>query len=285
MERIRKALDRAKAEREAALGALQPPVRAAVPQPPVASPWDTPDEAPPVELTGRFLSTRELSVDAEHLRRSRLLSPGMQGIAAHTFKMLRTQVLQRLRARKWNTLAVVSATPGDGKTMVAINLAMAISMHQGHSALLVDFDLRHPSIAERLGIPADPGVEECLATERPIEQAFVRLEGYDRLMILPAGSPVVHSSELLASDYTRKLVAELSSRYADRVVLFDLPPLLGADDALAFLPAVDAALVVVGEGHTRAEHLTRSLELLKDIPIVGTVLNRSRSDANSYYAY
>ena len=209
----------------------------------------------------------------------------MPGVAAQSFKLLRTQILQRLRSKQWNSLAIVSTSPGDGKTMIAINLAMAISMDPGLSALLVDFDLRHPSVARRLGIPADPGVEECLTGGRPIGEVFVRLAGYDRLMILPAGSPVIHSSELIASEPTRRLVQELKTRYTDRIVIFDLPPLLGADDALAFLPEVDAALLVASEGHTREEHLMRGLELLKNKPIVGTVLNRSRVDAKAYFSY
>lgn len=279
MERIKRALEVAKAERDTARRASPPtsePLAAFRPAEEAA--------APKVELTGRFLRTRELPVDADHLRRARLLSPGKQDVAAQSFKMLRTQVTQRLRSHHWNTFAIVSSTPGDGKTMVAINLAMAISMDTDHSALLVDFDLRQPSVARRLGIVANPGVEECLTGGRPISDVFVRLAGYDRLMILPAGGPVVHSSELLASEPTRRLVHELKSRYTDRIVLFDLPPLLGADDALAFLPEVDAALMVVSEGHTRSEHLIRGLELLKDKPIIGTVLNRSRSDA-AYYSY
>jgi protein-tyrosine kinase len=242
-------------------------------------------ELPVVELTGRYLRTRELPMDAQYLRRSRLLAPGMQGIAAQSFKMLRTQVLQRLRAHRMNSLAIVSSTPGDGKTMVAINLAMAISMDPTHSALLVDFDLRHPSIARRLGILAEPGVEECLMGARGVSDVFVRLAGYERLMVLPAANPVVDSSELLGSETTRQIVHELKHRYTDRIAVFDLPPLLGADDALAFLPQVDAALLVVSEGHTRSEHLARALELLKDKPVIGTVLNRARSDAANSYVY
>jgi protein-tyrosine kinase len=306
MERIKRALDLAKQERDAALHGMPAPplVRDLVPrdeeplrEPPeplsvtvpvlAMPPPSVPglEERAPVELTGRFLRTRELVVDVDQMRRSRLLAPGMQGIASQSFKLLRTQVLQRLRSRGWNSLAIVSSTPGDGKTMVALNLAMAISMDPTHSALLVDFDLRRPSLARRLGIAADPGVEECLMGARAVSDVFVRLSGYERLMILPAGGSVANSSELLASETTKQVVRELKSRYTDRIVLIDLPPLLGTDDALTILPEVDAALLVVSEGHTRAEHLMRALELLKDKPIVGMVLNRSRNDASAYHSY
>jgi Mrp family chromosome partitioning ATPase len=274
MERIKLALDRAKAERDA----IRAPFAEVVPI--IADRGETQPE-----LTGRFLKTRELPVDPEQLRRGRLLTPGLQGDMAQSFKMLRTQVLQRLRSRGWNTLGIVSSTPGEGKTTIAINLAMAISMDPGHSALLVDFDLRKPGVARRLGLDVTSGVEDVLVAGRPVADAFVRLTGYDRLMILPTAASVLQSSELLGAEPARALVEELKTRYPDRIVLFDLPPLLGADDTLAFLPRVDAVLLVVAEAYTRTEHLTRALELLKDKPIVGTVLNRSRSGADAYYAY
>lgn len=305
MERVRRALELAKAQRAQAAAALpvaqaqaallvEPLVDTAESAPHAAAP---PAPPPPVaepaaeqgvvryDTTGRFLRSRLAEVDAEHLRRGRLLAPGMQGPAAKAFRMLRTQVMQRMSARGWNSLAIVSAMPGDGKTTVAINLAMAISMDPGHSALLVDFDLRQPSVATRLGITAEPGVEQCLTAGRPVAEAFVRLGGYDRLMILPAGGAVEHSSELLGSEATRALVTELRSRYRDRVLVFDLPPLLGSDDALAFAPQVDALLLVIAEGGTREDELLRSFELVKDRPVIGTVLNRSRAADASGYGY
>jgi len=80
-------------------------------------------------------------------------------------------------------------------------------------------------------------------------------------------------------------VAELKTRYADRYVIFDLPPVLESDDALSFAPLVDAVLLVIAEGQTRIEDVQRCFELLKNRPVVGTVLNRARSGANAQYAY
>lgn len=238
-----------------------------------------------VELTGRFLRTREVAAPEAALRDGHLLAPGLKGPLARSFRLLRTQVLQRLRSRGWNTLAVVSPTAGDGKTTVALNLAMAISMDAAHNALLVDLDLHRPSVARRLGVDVDahPDVVAALMGDAPVEAAFLRLTGYERLMILPARDAVAGSSELLAAPATAAMALELRRRYADRIVVYDLPPLLGADDALAFLPQVDAVLLVVSEGHTRAEDLYRAMELLKDKPIVGSVLNQSRADAEQAY--
>ncbi len=291
-ERIKRALELARAEREGRNASVAPLLSVnEAPSAAAAARFDgfeAPEaEAPPapIELTGRFLRTREVEVSGEKLRRGRLLAPGMTGPMAQSFRMLRTQVLQRLRASGWNSLAIVSATPDEGKTTVAINLAMAISMDTSHNALLVDFDLRKPSVGRRLGIEVALGVEEVLAGAVDVAPAFVRLAGYERLMVLPAAGPVSHSSEMLSGVPARDLAHQLKARYADRIVIYDLPPLLGADDALTFLPQVDAAILVVAEGRTKTEHLQRALELLKDKPIVGTVLNHSRGAAEQYYPY
>jgi Mrp family chromosome partitioning ATPase len=96
---------------------------------------------------------------------------------------------------------------------------------------------------------------------------------------------VAQSSELLASEKARNLVADLKTRYKDRIVIFDLPPVLGSDDALSFVPLVDAVLLVIAEGRTRIEDVRRCFELLKDRPVIGTVLNQSRAGAGAQYAY
>ncbi len=110
-------------------------------------------------------------------------------------------------------------------------------------------------------------------------------EGYDRLLVMPATGPVQQSSELLASARARRAVAEIKARYSNRIVIYDLPPVLDADDALAFLPMLDAALVVIGDERTRREDVTRCFELLEDIPVAGTVLNGARGATGSKYAY
>jgi protein-tyrosine kinase len=286
VERLKQALDQARADREAlARVSTTPGARLPKPLAGMEGPRDT---------TGHLLRSRVMAVDADHLRRERILMPGLTtsivagGLAAvQGYKMLRTQVLQRMAANGWNTLAIMSPTPGDGKTLTAINLAIAISADVGHSALLVDFDLRRPTVAARLGIAPDQfvGVESSLAGKTPIAEAFLRLEGYERLMLLGAAAVVPASSELLASARTREIVRDLKSRYADRIVIFDLPPVLGGDDAVAFAPQVDAVLLVIGEGHTRVDDVLRTFELLRDKPVIGTVLNHSRTDTTGAYAY
>jgi Mrp family chromosome partitioning ATPase len=272
MERLQKALVLARAERARKLLAAVPTL-AAPPAPAL------------MQDTLAFSHTRVANIEPSVLRANGVMPADASGPAGHAFKMLRTQVLQRLQQRGWNTLAVISPTPGDGKTFTAINLAIAIAGDTNHTTLLVDFDLRNPSVHQRFGIQPDIGVERCLRGEAAVSEVLMNPRGYPKLLLLPAREPVRNSSNLLSSERTRRLIRELKERYRNRVVLFDLPPVLGADDALAFVPQVDAALVVVGEEHTRREDLLRCFEILREIPVIGTVLNGSRTDTSFAYAY
>lgn len=266
MDRLQKALDLARMERKVAT--VHPAAARLVPV-----------NAQDGAVVSR---TRTVAVDRNVLRKNGVIPAEIGGKLGPAFKMLRTRVLQRMHQRGWNTLAVVSATPKDGKTFTAINLAIAIAGDTEHTALLVDLDLLNPSVHRRFGIRPEVGIEQCLRGEAPISAALINPHGYPKLRLLPAREPVASSSELLCSERARRIVRELKQRYPDRMVLFDLPPALGADDALAFAPQVDAALVVVGEEHTRREDLLRCFEVLTDTPVIGTVLNASRTSPVAY---
>jgi protein-tyrosine kinase len=224
-----------------------------------------------------------LQLDPITRERERILPPGASGQHGGAYKMLRTQVLKRLDQLGANTIGVLSSTGSEGKTLTAINLAIAIAAGSMRTALLVDFDLRNPSIHRRFGYSPEVGVEDCLLERRSIHEAMVKVEGYDRLTILPARGKVEQSSELLSSDRAAELANEIRTRYANRIVIFDLPPVLMADDALAFTRHLQAGLLVIGEGKARGNDVLRTIDLLRDLPIVGTVLNGSRDAAETYY--
>jgi Mrp family chromosome partitioning ATPase len=217
-----------------------------------------------------------LSVDPAFLESERILPPNAGGPYGAHYKLLRTQVLQRLDQLNASTLAILSASAADGKTLTAINLAIAIAAEHGRTVLLVDCDLRNPSVHRRLGFEPGSGVEDCLQLNRPLHQAIVRIAGYQRLAVLAARAPVEHSSELLGSQRTAALVEELRQRYGNRIIIFDLPPVCEADDALAFSRSVQAGLFVIGEGRTRRADIKRGFELMQELPVIGTVLNGSR---------
>jgi Mrp family chromosome partitioning ATPase len=175
----------------------------------------------------------------------------------------------------WNTLAVVSPGHEDGTTFVAANLAVAVAAEHNLTSLLVDLDLRSPRLHERFGVDGTVGVEDCLAGRAQVADALVAPEDYPGLVLLPARVPVRGSSELLGGQRARALFRELKERYVNRVVIYDLPPVLASDDALVFAPQADAVLVVVGDHRTRREDLVRCLDLLQHVPLLGTVLNGS----------
>jgi len=227
--------------------------------------------------------TPVVAVDPSRLAAERVISAGLSGSAAAAYKLLRTQVVRRLDQLGASSLAVVSPRSSDGKTLTAINLAIALASDPNRTALLVEMDLRRPALARRFGFVPTVGIEDCLQGLEPVEHAMVRPQGYDRLTLLPARESVDLSSELLGTSRTGELVAELRNRYANRCVIFDLPPVLEADDVLAFSRHVQAVLLVVNEGRTRREDVARTMTLLSDTPIIGTVLNGARGQSETYY--
>lgn len=214
---------------------------------------------------------------------ARILPPGATGPHGAAYKMLRTQVLRRLDQLGANSLGVMSAQSAEGKTLTAINLAIAIAADPARTVLLVDFDLRNPNVHRRFGYQPTVGVDDCLRLRRPVQEAMFKVAGYERLTILPARERVEHSSELLMSPATAEIVNEMRTRYANRIIIFDVPPVLQADDALAFARYMQAGLLVIGEGKTRRDDVTRTFQLLHDVPFVGTVLNGSREPVSTPY--
>lgn len=204
--------------------------------------------------------------------------------AAMAYKVLRTHVLQRMRANGWKTLAITSPTQGNGKTVTAINLAITLARDVKYTALLVDLDLRRPAVASHFFDHPVPGLSDYITDDTPIEELLVN-PGIDRLMLLPGNHSFTHSSEMLCSPKMIELVNEIKGRYSDRFVLFDLPPVLGGDDVMAFSPYVDALLLVVEEGETTKDELSQAYEQLDKAKILGTVLNKAEeaSTGTGYY--
>jgi protein-tyrosine kinase len=271
MDRIRKALDLARQDRNrsADRDARDPPAPES--------------KAPAPRATAlRFTRTQSFLPEPDLLESNRIINNAGSGPAAAAYRMLRTQVLQRLDEHHWRSVAIFSPSSREGKTTTAVNLAANLANDQRHTVLLVDFDLKKPAMAAMLGLKPAKGADDLLRGEARIEECLFHPEGFDRLVVLPSRAPIVNSSEALAGPRARELVAELRGRYPDRILLFDLPPILGADDALAFAPLVECGLVLAAEGSTRREDLLRCMELLQKTPIVGTILNRATSTASAY---
>jgi capsular exopolysaccharide synthesis family protein len=198
-----------------------------------------------------------------------------KGPFVDAFKILRTQVMHRLREKGWNVLGITSPGDGEGKTLTAVNLAISLAMESTQTVLLVDANLRNPSIHDVFGLKDCAGLADYLLDDVPVENLLVH-PGIGRFVLLPGGRAIQNSTEILTSPKMLALVEEFKHRYPSRIVIFDLPPLLQTADVLAFSPYTDALLLVVEEGKTSAEDVQRALSLVKDSrPILGTVLNKA----------
>jgi Mrp family chromosome partitioning ATPase len=282
MDRIRKALDLARLERSqlAEREFERPDAPEPIPEVPTR-PQSRPTPIPiPTSIV--YTNTKVFAPEPAVLERNRVLSPTSTDAAATAFRMLRTQVLQRMDERGWRSLAVFSPATRDGKTTTAVNLAVSLANDRLHTVLLVDFDFKHPTVAARLGLTPPLGSDDAISGRARVEECLYHPKGFDRLVVFPARTRLENSSEMLAGPRSREIVSELRSRYPDRILIFDLPPVLCADDALAFAPLVDCGIVVAAEGQTRRDDLVRSIELLKKTPLVGTVLNRAAEAVTGY---
>lgn len=220
-----------------------------------------------------YTRTRQVVLDPVRLKRERIVLGTEPSAFADAYRVLRTQVLHRMREHGLSTLAITSVGPGEGKTLTAVNLAIALAMELDKTVLLVDADLRRPSLRRKLDLPAGAGLSDHLLQSVPIDQILIH-PGIARLVVLPGGAPLTNSSEILASRAMAMLMQELKNRYPNRYVIFDMPPLMNADDVLAFAPMVDCSLLVVEDGKTREDNLQRATELLGSSKVLGAVLNK-----------
>ncbi len=262
MERIEKALAKAREQRRARTGAPQPAFAR------VAA-------ISPAPATGDQ-TTRVEAVADSVLQDHRVIAGFIRDPRADLFRMLRAQVLQQLAPDGDTTLGICSVNPKEGKTLIAANLAVSLAMDANHTVLLVDLDLRRPKLAEIFGLSEETGMSDYLFNGAQLSDCLVN-PGIDRLVLLPAGRALSNSSEALTSPQMVSLARELKARYPDRIVIYDLPPLLSTDDAMVFLPQIDATLLVVCEGLTSSGDVQRAIGLLDGHKLLGTVLNRSSS--------
>lgn len=225
----------------------------------------------------------ELPVDKAALERNRVIGFGGAGTnALSAYRMIRTRLLQSMRSNGWRTIAVSSAGMGEGKSLTAINLALSISREGNQNVFLVDLDMRRPSMGRYLGVNPRHGVQEYFEGAVEAKDIFFRI-GPPGLAIAAATEARDASSELLSSDRLPQLIEHVSSEDPNAVVLFDMPPLLLADDVLAVAPRVDALLLVATEGKTKRHDLATATELVSQFGLAGIVLNRSSETIAHYY--
>jgi protein-tyrosine kinase len=246
-------------------------------------------ESPKAEIDASMFQAAEIrQIDNPYL----VTATDPSSLVTEEYKKLKSMVLKFTNNGSFqNTIMVTSAVSCEGKSLTAINLAIALAQEYDHTVLLVDADMRKPSVCDYLGINPGIGLADCLTEGRNVSEALVKT-GIGKLAVLPAGKKVVNPAELLSSSRMTALLKELKQRYDDRYIIFDTPPVLSFAEAHSLGSIMDGILFIVKEGGATKHNVQEALAMLKDTKIIGIVYNNvsiSRFDSDyryrSYYSY
>lgn len=274
--------------RDAAPAGLPP-----LPPAPALPPFDAAAGAP-VPLAAP--APKSVELDLERMRASGMVTAaGGRTQLLEDFRIIKRPLLQRAFAprtpgeRPANLIMVTSSVPGEGKTWTSINLAMSIAMELDHTVLLVEADVARPSVLRTLGLPNQRGLMDVLVDAR-LDVADVMLRtNVDTLSILPAGTATPRATELLASSSMSSLLAEIATRYPDRVVIFDSPPLLPTSEARVLASHMGQIALVVEAEQTTQHAVLEALSQLEGCSNVNLIYNKTRDipgiDASYGYHY
>lgn len=201
---------------------------------------------------------------------------------AESFRSLRTSVLLSTAPRPPQTLLVTSAQVGEGKTSTSTNLAMSFAQ-RGGPVLIVDADLRRPSIAKTLGVPNEKGLSSFLTGAHTLDEVLIQYERVPNLWVLPAGPRPPDPAELLSSHMMEATLRDLLKRF--RQIVIDSPPLLLVTDAVVLSAMVDGVILVVASGTTARGALARAHRILENAGsrVLGMVLNKVDMRFDTYY--
>ena len=224
-----------------------------------------------------YSETTVLAADPKRLLGERLVAGSPGHPTSHVYGLLRTQVLHRMKEQGLSTLVVTAPQLGCGTSTTAANLAIAIAMDVNQTVLLVDINLRAPSLHERFQFKPGCGIDDYLRGDVQLSDCLVS-PGVPRLVILPARLPDHESAETLRSPRMAALARELKSRYPDRIIIYDAPPLLPSSDTLGFLPNADGVLFVARGSTTTKQDIEKSASLLRNTTVIGTLMNAYDAD-------
>lgn len=287
MERLQEALSRARERREksAVTGGMAPSAPAVEPRKPTAAPAARrPGARSPAEVEAAWAALPNLPVNEKLFQQNRIVSY-FGGRLASPFDMLRTKLVQQVKSNGWRRIAVTSPNPRCGKSTVALNLAFSLARQADLRTLVLETDLRRPTIARLLGIKEPHNFARVLAGQEPAGDNMVKFGGNVAFGVNHVSSS--NPAELLQSGAAKAALAELEATYAPDIMLFDTAPLLSSDDTIGFLENVDAALLVAAAELSTIEEVDVSeTELAEVTQVIGVVLNKSRYTGKAYdYEY
>jgi exopolysaccharide/PEP-CTERM locus tyrosine autokinase len=240
--------------------------------------------------------SRSVELDLARLAEQGCLVPGApRSMLADELRAIKQPVLKNVRAQSAapagsahaNLIMVTSALAGEGKTFCALNLALSIASEVDSSVLLVDADVVRPSVLSRLGLHERfKGLLDLLSDTSLELPDLILKTNIPKLSVLPAGAPSIHSTELLASEAMRELLEDIATRYPERIVIFDAPPLLSTTESRVLAARMGQILMVVSAGSTPTIDLQQAFTALENCPTVMCVLNRSNhASEHRHYGY
>ena len=222
-------------------------------------------------------------LDPKHLERQRIVSYAMTDPSHYAFNLLRTKIYKAMKANDWRSLAVLSPTAGCGKTTVSLNLAFSMA-RTGRRIVLIDLDLKNSAMAKVLGTQAKSSIGMYLEGKAEAEDCFVEIT--ENLFVGINADALKFSSELLQDERLSDLLAKVRDLLRPDVIIFDLPPMLSSDDAIAFLPRVDCSLLVIAAGMTTATQVDECERQASAAGnYLGVVLNKCQGSLTEYYQY
>jgi protein-tyrosine kinase len=236
--------------------------------------------------------SKSVTIDTARLASRNLLGPqNKRNRMVEEFRLIKRRLLGRRWAageRPGNTIIVTSALPEEGKTTIAVNLAMSIAAEEDLRVLLVDADFIKPNALRQLGVTADKGLIDVIQNPRLDISDVMLTTNIDKLSLIPSGQLHDRCTELLASARMQEIVADLASRYDDRILIFDSPPVLATTESVTLASHMGQIVFVVQAERTRRQLVASALELIGHKERVSMVLNRATprlgsTEFGSYY--
>jgi receptor protein-tyrosine kinase/non-specific protein-tyrosine kinase len=240
-------------------------------------------EETPVIRQGDF---RSININTDNRMLVTLAEPN--SVISEQYRKLKAHLVRLTNEDKFrNLLMVTSAIAGEGKSLTAANLAISMAQEYDLTVLLIDADLRRPSIHSYFGFEQTIGLSDCLQDGIDITNAIIKTD-ISKLSVISAGREVEKPLELFASNKMKELMSEIKNRYNDRYVIIDTPPLLPFAETRSLARVADGIVLVIHEGVTPQESVLEAMEILKGCHILGVVLNDSTSvsmDSSHYGRY
>jgi len=251
------------------------------------------ESGPGLKMSSADIQSRVVTIDLERLSGLGMVTPlHPRSSIAEEYRIIKRPLLKNATGdtttpvENRNLIMVTSALPGEGKSFTAINLAISMAMEMDHTVLLVDADVSKPSVLPRLGLPSQQGLMDVLTNPEITLPDVLLRTNIEKLSILPAGNTNQRATELLASDGMNRLLEDMATRYSDRVIVFDSPPLLVTTEARALAMHMGQIVLVVEAERTTHSTVKQAVQMIEACPIKMALLNKcSTRGTGGYYGY